>query len=172
MAKSVVQNGFRGGVIYAAADVSPTTVQSWGVDIGERHGTGHKRYDAIDAIMLGIMQSITAEAGFPAGRAATLLNKNRLAIRAAIGAHLTEQSKAKRWRWEGGPFILIRPRSSRFLGSDDSLSIATVEDLRNLFADGREATPQIVLSLPVTINRVMMRLGTVLEGNLAASTDE
>lgn len=163
MSKLDTLTGFRGGVVYAAAEVLPATVHSWSLEIGSSTGAGHKRYDAFDAIMLALMQVLTVDVGLPASRAAFVLNGIRNKLRAAVEAIEAEQEESGRYRWSGGPYLLIQP--SRMARRPAKASIVDEHQLLALLADQDSGMTQIVVPLPRNVCRTLVSLQTVLAGD-------
>lgn len=171
MAKLDDLKGFRGGVIYAAADVLPATVHTWPIEIGEQLGAGHKRYDAIDAVMLSLMKVLALELAMPAKRAAAVLNAQRDAIATAIRAICDEQAASGAWRWAGGPYLHIKVAGTRVRGDVDIGHVIEDDQIAAALADQSSGLGQVVVPLARNVCRTLLSLENVIAGNKSAEAD-
>jgi hypothetical protein len=152
---------FRGGVISRVANVSPTTVASWGITLGYKRGEGHKRYDLIDALAAVIMVELTVKNQMMASRAADIVNKLRPYLPDIVSAYEAEKAERKKWRWVGGPYAVVS--SDRDSGSPGRI-VAIAEDDRalGLMCSKNELSGSLlVIPLPRLINKVTMALDII-----------
>lgn len=172
MSKLDAMKNLRGGVIYAAARVAPTTVQSWAVDLGRTKGPGYPRYEAADALTLVIMRQLTAEMMLAAGPAALIVNAIRPELPNVMEAVVAEHEASGHWRWDGGPFAIVRRKP---LGNgapvETWLTIIEGDDPGPAIADQRSGLTPLVIPLRRLINKTILALQLVLNGETPAETE-
>lgn len=166
--------GLRGGVIYAAAGVAPTTARTWGLQLGETRGTGHPRYDITDVVMLVMMRAMTQDASLSAGPVATTVNTLRPYLPDIIKDIREAQKRDGEWRLEGGPFAVVSRRPQPNLNGDHSgwLHILYVDDIGQAIADPRSGLAPIVLPIRRHINKALYGLERVLAGEVVADPEQ
>lgn len=169
MSKLEQMKNLRGGVIYGAARVAPTTARTWSIELGTTRGLGHPRYDVTDAVMLITMRQLTGEASIAAGPAAMIVNAIRPYLPNMIEKVVQEQESTGKWRWEGGPFAIVTGKPTSAQGVDPSTWIAFcfADDPGVGLADRRSGLSPIVLPLRRLINRAILSLDQVLHGELS-----
>lgn len=174
MSKLEKMSNLRGGVIYGAARVAPTTVHSWGLALGETRGTGHRRYDVADALALVIMRQLTMEMSIAAGPAALIVNTLRPGLLDEIKAVLSENAAAGKWRWEGGPFAVVRRKPTAHHGADSSLWIEMVEekDIGHAIVSDWSGMSPLVIPFRRLINKTLLALELVLNGDIPSNDEQ
>lgn len=161
--------GFRGGVLYGAADVVPTTARTWPISLGQRAGEGHKRYDAMDVVALTLMRDLAQEHGIGAAHAAAIVNCLRKPIAAAMSALVAEQASNGKWRWHGGPYVLINPRRGIPVG--EWLHIVE-DDIVSALGHLPGGGVSVIIVLPKLINKALYQLERVLAGEKPVASED
>ncbi|MFB9049111.1 hypothetical protein ACFFV8_10375 [Sphingobium indicum] len=167
MPKPDIFSNLRGGAIYAAAGVAPTTARTWALKLGQPRLGGHPRYNLGDAVILSLMKALALDSGFAPGLAAALLNDKRDEILGAVDLICQEQSSSGKWRWEGGPFLHIKVGGSGFQPSD-GVHIIGDEQIVSAISDRSSGDLQIIAALPRQVCKTKLRLEAVLRGDLPA----
>lgn len=160
-----IYTNLRGGVIYAAADVAPTTVRTWPLAIGTPRMGGHPRYDLTDAVILHLMKVLALEGGMPPKRAAFILNDNRATLGAVIQAICSKHRASGRWKWEGGPYLHIQVGSSGMYMQSDRVRIIDDDQIAQAISDSGDL--QIVAALPRHVCKMKISLDNILRGDVA-----
>ncbi|QHL90995.1 hypothetical protein GVO57_09390 [Sphingomonas changnyeongensis] len=169
--------GYRGGVVYRAAEVNGATVHSWPLAVGTSTGGGHPRYDFLDIVDLSLMRILTAQIGVPASRAGPAIEAARPELHAAVKQLAAEFTAAGRWRREGGPFFLLPALPSDTDPRADLPRYAPLVvgfgGLSELFAfHDNEFSVSSIVALPPLVCRSLMRLEYVLDSRKPACEDD
>lgn len=163
-----VYANFRGGAIYAAANVAPTTARTWALLLGKARQGGHPRYNLTDAVVLNLMKVLTLEGGLPPKRAAAILNDNRGALESVVQAICAEHSAAGRLRWNGGPYLHIQVASSDMYMQSDTVRILSDQEIGSAVADSGNL--QIIARLPHHVCKMKVSLDNVMRGDVSFET--
>lgn len=168
MSKLDEMKNLRGGAIYAAARVAPTTVHSWGIILGTSAGTGHPRYDAVDAVALVIMRQLTSDMSIAAAAASIIVNALRSRLSEIVERVVAEQEATGRWRWDGGPFAIVssRPVSVHDMPEETWMTIIDGDDAGPALADAGSGMTPLVIPLRRLINKALLSLQLVLNGDI------
>jgi hypothetical protein len=165
----------RGGVLYSALRIAPTTVHSWPIAIGKSRGDGHRRYDVVDATILLAMKHLTAGWGMKAGPAANIAKHLRIVddLDRRVGLFFDRLAETNEHSFSGGPFVIVTkiPRdgapTSEFMHlAFDSASVALGLD------DPRSGEGALVIPLGRLIAKAVYQIGRVLAGEVIASEAE
>jgi hypothetical protein len=168
-------SNFRAGVIYRVAGVKPTTVRSWGVEIGTQT-SGHPRYSALDAVTVVLMGELTVANRMMAARAVKIVNSLRPKLDEVMRrVEGKTQDTPKKWRWMGGPYAVIGSDRTNFHDGPAELArqwrspvIAIAEDNKQLAefcSHFEQGLSLMVVPLPRLINKVMMALDNIFSGS-------
>ncbi|MET1113274.1 MAG: hypothetical protein ABWX67_17280 [Allosphingosinicella sp.] len=163
-------SGLRGGAVYRAANVTPTTVQSWPIEIGTKVGEGHKRYNFGDVISLSLMRELVFTIGVKASHAAAVVNGLRDRVGEEVAVLLAEQAERGSWRWDGGPYAVVQ--HSRRGRGDDWLHIFDDKQLAEFGSDQSSGFIITVIPLPRLINASQLALENALGAGGAFVSEE
>jgi hypothetical protein len=170
MSKLDKMSGFRGGALYSAANVAPTTARTWPISFGKKGpGDGHNRYDAHDVVALTLMRDLALEIGFGPTFAAAIVNCIRPTLETTTVSLLEEQAAMGEWRWGGGPYVMITPRRGVAVG--EWLQVVEEGDIASFLAEGGRGGVFTVINLPTLINKSMYQLELVLSGEKPELSD-
>ncbi len=172
MSKLDKMKGFRGGVLYRAANISPTTARTWPIELGSRAGEGHKRYDSTDVVSLWIMDRLTSGARVSAGRAAAIVADLQPSLPSLILEVVQEQERKGRWRWSGGPFAIAASPPDGVTHNPGWVCIADGKRLAHILSDECSGLWHVVLPLQRIISAALLSLELVLSGEKPALEDE
>lgn len=173
MAKLDNMKNLRGGVIYSAARLAPTTARTWALNLGESKGGGHPRYSAADAVALVMMKELTQDVMMAAGPASQIVNALLPHLPAMIEKIAQQQEDTGHWTWEGGPYAIVKRKplsGGNPIGT--WLTIIEGDDLGPALADPASGLIPRVIGLRRLINKGLYGLEMVLAGEYpATSTD-
>lgn len=165
MSDDGIFTNLRGGPIYAAARVAPTTARTWQLQLGEPRKGGHPRYDWTDAVILRMMAALALDGGLPPARAAVILNNNRDTLRNAMIAVRAHNRDAGKWCWEGGPYLHVKVAPARMNVGTDEAVLVDDGSLLDLIGDRHSGALQLIVALPRHICSVLLELENVHLGN-------
>lgn len=167
MSKLDKMKDLRGGVIYAAARVAPTTARTWALDLGVRRSGGHPRYDISDVVALVIMRHLTENVSMAAGTAVQIVRALQPTLPALIERVVAEQETTNRYRRDGGPFAIFRSKPNPH--SPTSAWLVVIEDDKD-FADyllsEKSGLSPVVIPLVRPINYALHNVARVDAGEL------
>lgn len=173
MSKLEKMKNLRGGVIYSAARLAPTTARTWALNLGESKNGGHPRYSAADAVALVMMKTLTQDVMMAAGPASLIVNALLPRLPALIEKIVQEQEDSGHWQWEGGPFAIVRRKPG--LPSDpveNWLTIIDGDDVGPALADRGSGMAPVVIPLRRLINKGIYGVEAVLAGEYPATSSE
>lgn len=171
------KKSFKPGALYRASGCKPNTVRVWitglGLKLGEGSGTGHSRYSIADALAVAIMAELTFGQRIVAARAAAIVNDVRAQLDGVISDYESERRERRKWRWHGGPYLIVG--ADQVHADDDDHSMrAGLAELRVMIAadgtlsamiDGMERRFScLVVPLPKLINKVTLALENIFTG--------
>lgn len=173
MSKLDAMKNLRGGAIYAAARVAPTTARTWALELGQARDGGHPRYGVADAVALVIMRQLTTEVAMAAGPASHIVNALRPTLPNVIERVVSEQEASKRWQWDGGPFAIVRrkPLVGHGTPAETWLTMVEGDDPGPAIADQRSGLTPLVIPLRRLINKGVYGLERVLHGEVPEEAD-
>lgn len=161
MSDDGIFTNLRGGPIYAAARVAPTTARTWQLQLGESRQGGHPRYDWTDAVILRMMAALALDGGLPPARAAAILNNNRDKLQKAMIAVREQYRAAGKWRWEGGPYLHVKVAPARMNVGTDEADLVGDDGILDLIGDRHSGALQLIVALPRHICSVLLELENV-----------
>ncbi len=168
MSKLDSMTNLRGGVIYHAARVAPTTARTWPLNLGESRDGGHPRYRPIDAVALTLMNYLTTQVGITAAPAGMIVNALRPFLPRILAEVVAQQEQTGHWRWNGGPFAIItrKPVAAAVSPVETWMIFVESDDPGSVIADQRSGLAPLVIPLRRLINKSVMSLQLVLNGEM------
>ena len=160
---------FRGGILRTVAGVAPQTIHSWRLELGNRPGTGHKRYSATDAVAIRIMVMLVHQ-GISASTGRSIVHGIMPELPRLIDDYRQERSKRGRWPQDGGIFAIVKNPCPVVPNHERSawLNFVSAENLGDHLKD--RSSGQVIIVIPIwrAIYATLFKIEQVVHGEIPA----